>query len=91
MKQIPYVEDAELSVMTHALGIEKQRRTWSPGGHRNHYNPSLEDKYICERLSRMGFMELMPKLSWVPDELYRVTRAGIAAMILAGFKIRGEQ
>jgi len=65
---------SQLHILGHAVGWPKQDRNYfcAIEGFQDHEN--------CELLVSKGLMLKKPKLSWVPEDIYHVTAAGIAAI-----------
>ena len=80
-----------LGILLHALGIQKRGSKWGVGGWRNYYGTdSHADSLVdCKVLVVGGWMSGHRALGIDREEwTFRVTEAGIAALRLAGWKIK---
>lgn len=87
------VSPAELSILLHALGVQKRGRQWTKGGWRNHFStgPDTDTFAPCKRLESGGWMTSHVGQSYDGEVwTFRVTQAGIAALRLARWPIALE-
>lgn len=86
------LHEADLCILLHALGIEK-RPSWSVGGWRNYYctRPDCDSYAQCRALELGGWMIGRRHEGGSGDWVFSVTDAGIAALRLAGWKIKEER
>ena len=71
-----------LEILLHALGIQKRAGKWSKGGWRRHFDPGeSDDAGMCAGLATEGWMHRKSCGGYV------VTKAGMAALQLAGWKL----
>ena len=92
-KPLP-LSEIELGILLHALGIQNRNGEWSKGGWRNHYgiDEGCDDFKVCQALTAAGWMRgCNPRGPFVEECTFCVSRAGIAALRLAGWEIEEER
>lgn len=68
------ITEKHIHVLRHALGADSREP-----GYRNYFDPGGDDVQLCRELAGAGLME--PYMARSGDELYRATKAGIAAVL----------
>jgi hypothetical protein len=91
-KPLP-LRDEALHILLHSLGVQKRAGKWKVGGWRNYYSthPDADGFSECKVLEAGGWMRSFVSQSYDGEVwTFRVTEAGIAALMLAGWKVEVE-